>query len=192
MTDFLLELTAGLIGVFAGAAMALWTDRRARLHEERKEKQRELDDLANSRRLVISSVVKNTSEAKRLSGLIRDEVDPYLFQVTLESAVWEATREQFVRIASVDERVLLTRFFDHVRRISRLIEFHRQVSADIEIRNLELDSGDRQLLDDLRARLQEVANEIRIDGLVVVSDLGDAMHKRLLGIKNTTEEKTDS
>jgi hypothetical protein len=28
-----------------------------------------------------------------------------------------------------------------------------------------------------------VADEIRIDGLIVVSDLGDPMHKRLLGMR---------
>ncbi len=107
--------------------------------------------------------------------------------MTFESAVWEATRAEFVRIASVDERVLLTRFFDHVRRLSNLIDFFRRVRADLEIKPAALDAGDQKLLDDLRARLVEVANELRIDGLVIVTDLGDAMHKRLLGIKSTDE-----
>lgn len=190
--DFTVELVVGMIGVFAGAALALWADRRAREHQEVEKKAELEQDLANSRQLVISSVVKNTSEAKRLGQTLGDELDPYLFQVTLESAVWEATRAQFVRIATVDERVLLTRFFDHVRRLNRLIEFHRRVRADLEISTLALDSGDRQLLDDLRTRLQEVADEVRIDGLVIVSDLGGAMHKRLLGIKPDSEATPDT
>lgn len=185
--EFLVEAGAGLVGVFAGAALALWADRRARQHREEVEQERQQTHLQNSRKLVISSVVKNTSEAKRLVQALSGGDDPFLFQVTLESAVWEATRAQFVQIASVDERVLLTRFFDHVRRLNRLIEFHRQVAADLEIRESRPDAGDRRLLEDLQARLREVANDIRIDGLVIVTDLGDDLHKRLLGIKPTSE-----
>ena len=42
-------------------------------------------------------------------------------------------------------------------------------------------------MEDLEARLREVAGDIRIDGLVIVTDLGDDMHKRLLGIKIEAE-----
>ena len=185
MIEFLVELSAGLVGVFAGAALALWTDRRARTQRAAEEKARLEEELAGSRKLVLSSVVKNTSETKHLSRLLEGEDDPFLFRVTFESAVWEATRSDFVKIATVDERVLLTRFFDHVRRLSGLIDFHRNVTAELEITPGAPDAGDRELLKNLRARLAEVANEIRIDGLVIVTDLGDAMHKRLLGIKSS-------
>jgi hypothetical protein len=192
MIEFLIELSAGLVGVFAGAALALWTDRRARVHRANAEQARLGEELANSRKLVISSVVKNTSETKRLGSLLEGQEDPFLFRVTFESAVWEATRAQFVRIASVDERVLLTRFFDHVRRLSNLIDFHRRVCAELEISPAARDAGDQKLLDDLRTRLREVANDIRIDGLVIVTDLGDAMHKRLLGIQATDADQYNS
>jgi hypothetical protein len=191
LAEFLVELSAGLLGVFAGAALALWADRRTRERRAAEALKQEEQALASSRKLVISSVVKNTSETKRLSRLLEDEQDPYLFQVGFESAVWEATRAEFVRIATVDERVLLTRFFDHVRRLSSLINFHRQVRADIEIRRTALDDGDQRLLGDLRTRLREVANEIRLDGLVIVTDLGDPMHKRLLGIKESSGNPAD-
>jgi hypothetical protein len=192
MIAFLTELSAGLVGVFAGAALALWADRRARAHRTDAERALLKEELANSRKLVISSVVKNTSETKHLGRLLEGEEDPFLFRVTFESAVWEATRAQFVRIASVDEQVLLTRFFDHVRRLNSLIDFHRRVSADLEISPAAADAGDQKLVDDLRTRLREVANDIRIDGLVIVTDLGDAMHKRLLGIKATDETQYNS
>ena len=192
MIEFLVELSAGLVGVFAGAALALWADRRARAHLAIAEQARQEEELASSRKLVISSVVKNTSETKHLSRLLDGEEDPFLFRVTFESAVWEATRAQFVRIASVDERVLLTRFFDHVRRLSKLIDFHRRVCAELEISPAALDAGDRKLIEDLRSRLREVANDIRIDGLVIVTDLGDAMHQRLLGIKAADVAKYNS
>ena len=183
MIEFLIELSAGLVGVFAGAALALWADRRARGQRADAEQARLQEELANSRKLVISSVVKNTSETKRLGRLLEGEEDPFLFRVTFEIAVWEATRAQFVQIASVDERVLLTRFFDHVRRLNSLIDFHRRVRVELEISPAAKDAGDQKLVDDLRNRLRDVANDIRLDGLVIVTDLGDAMHKRLLGIK---------
>ena len=187
MIEFLVELSAGLVGVFAGAALALWTDRRARTHQAAVEQAKLEEELASTRRLVISSVVKNTSETKHLSRRLEGEEDLFLFRVTFESAVWEATRSQFVRIASVDERVLLTRFFDHVRRLNKLIDFHRRVSAELEISQSSPDAGDRKLLEDLRTRLLEVANDIRLDGLIIVTDFGDALHKRLLGIKPSEE-----
>jgi hypothetical protein len=180
--NFLVELTAGLVGVFAGAILALWADRQARARRAADAEAELQEHLAQSRKLVISSVVKNTSEAKRLSAALASNDDPYLFQVGFELAVWEATQAQFVQIASLDERVLLTRFFDQVRRLTKLIDFHRQVRAELEIRQIGLDTGDRALLDDLLSRLRSVADEIRIDGLVVVSDLGDPMHRRLLGM----------
>ena len=101
-------------------------------------------------------------------------------------------RAQFVRIASVDERVLLTRFFDHVRRLDALIDFHRKVNAELEISQSSPDAGDRKLLGDLEQRLLDVANEVRIDGLIIVTDHGDDMHRRLLGIKTTAEKAPDS
>ncbi|HUP51392.1 MAG TPA: hypothetical protein VM198_02865 [Longimicrobiales bacterium] len=180
--NFLVELTAGLVGVFAGAILALWADRQARARRAADAEAELQEHLAQSRKLVISSVVKNTSEAKRLRAALASNDDPYLFQVGFELAVWEATQAQFVQIASLDERVLLTRFFDQVRRLTKLIDFHRQVRAELEIRQIGLDAGDRALLDDLLSRLRAVADDIRIDGLVVVSDLGDPMHKRLLGM----------
>ena len=194
MIEFLIELSAGLVGVFAGAALALWADRRVRIHRANAEKEQLQKELANSRKLVNSSVVKNASETKHLSRLLESEEDPFLFRVTFESAVWEATRAQFVRIASVDERVLLTRFFDQVRRLTRLIEFHRRVRAELEISSVAPGTGDQKLLDDLRTRLREVANDIRFEGLVIVTDHGDAMHKRLMGIKanDVTQNNSDT
>jgi hypothetical protein len=72
------------------------------------------------------------------------------------------------------------------------IDFHRRVCAELEISPAARDAGDQKLLDDLRTRLREVANDIRIDGLVIVTDLGDAMHKRLLGIQATDADQSNS
>lgn len=188
VVGFVLDSAAGLVGVFAGVLLALWTERRRDERQSAKEKAALEQDLALSRRLVLSSVVKNTSEAKGLGGVLQTDADPYLFEVSFELAVWEATKIQFVRLASLDERVLFSRFFDQVARLMHLVDFHRQLRVQLEIRQSALDAGDRTLLAQSAQRLRVVADEVRIDGLVIVTDMGDTMHKRLLGIQEPSAD----
>jgi hypothetical protein len=112
--------------------------------------------------------------------------------MAFELAVWEATQIQFMRLALLDERVALSRFFDQVARLQRLIEFHRQLRVQLELRQSALDSGDRALLDQSARRLRVVSDEVRLDGLVVVTDLGEPLHKRLLGIHEVPEDAVPS
>jgi hypothetical protein len=188
VVGFVLDTAAGLVGVFAGVILALWTERRRDARQAAKERETSDRDLAQSRKLVLSSVVKNTSEAKRLGGVLESDKDPYLFEVSFELAVWEATKIQFVRMAALDERVLFSRFFDQVARLLHLVDFHRQLRVQLELRQSALDAGDRTLLDQSARRLRRVADDVRIDGLVVVSDLGEPMHKRLLGMHDVAAE----
>jgi hypothetical protein len=190
IVDFAVNTAAGLVGVFAGVVLALWTERKRDAKQGAREEASLQQDLAHSRRLVLSSVVKNTSESKRLGGVLDTDEDPYLFEVSFELAVWEATQTQFMRLASLDERVALSRFFDQVARLQGLIEFHRQLRVQLELRQSALDLGDRSLLDQSVKRLHVVADEVRIDGLVVVTDLGEPLHKRLLGIHDAPEDAT--
>lgn len=185
---FALETAAGLVGVFAGVILALWTERQREARQNAKEQATLEQDLVHSRRLVLSSVVKNTSEAKRLGSVLGSDEDPYLFQISFELAVWEATQIQFMRLASLDERVLFSRFFDQVGRLMRLMEFHRQLRVQLELRQSALDAGDRALLGQSTQRLRAVAEDVRIDGIVVVTDMGEPMHKRLLGMHEVPGE----
>ena len=183
LVDFLTNAGANIVGVFAGVILALWTERKRDLRQEAREQATLDQDLAHSRRLVLSSVVKNTSEAKRLGIVLGTDEDPYLFQVSFELAVWKATQTLFMRLASLDERVLLSRFFDQVGRLTHLMEFHRQLRVELELRQVGLDAGDRSLLTQSVERLRAVAEDVRIDGLVIVTDLGEPVHKRLLGMQ---------
>lgn len=182
LTQFAVEVTAGLIGVFTGVVLALWSERKRKAREDREDRERLKEELARSRSLVLSSVVKNTSEAKRLATLLDGDSDPYLFDASFELAVWEAVQSQFVQLAGLDERVLLTRFFDQVRRLMGLIDFHREIRARLELRQVAMDAGDEALLADVISRLRLVADEMRIDGIVIITDLGEPLHKRLLGM----------
>jgi hypothetical protein len=185
--SFLLETASGLIGVFAGVVLALWTERKREARQNAKERDALAEELVHSRKLVLSSVVKNTSQAKQLAAVLSSDVDPYLFEVSFELAVWEATQIQFMRLAAIDERVLLSRYFDQVGRLNRLMDFHRQLRVQLELRQIGLDSGDRSLLAQSAQRLHAVAEDVRIDGLVIVNDLGEPVHKRLLGIQQQSE-----
>lgn len=182
VTKFTLETAAGLVGVFTAVVLALWTERRRRARAEAEEQARLANELARSRTMVLTSVVKNTSEAKRLRNILDEDDDHYLFDVSFELAVWEATHAQFVNLAPLNERVLLSRFFDQVRRLVRLVEFHRQVRSQLEVRQVPLDSGDRALQRELVRGLLSAAEEVRLDGIILVTDLGETMHKRLLGL----------
>ena len=181
--SFLLETASGLVGVFAGVVLALWTERKREARQEARERAALDQDLAHSRRLVLSSVVRNTSEAKTLVKVMGTGEDSYLFQIAFELAVWKATQTQFMRLASVDERVLLSRFFDQVGRLIHLMDFHRQLRVELELRQVGLDAGDRSLLTQSAELLCAVAEDVRIDGLVIVTDLGEPVHKRLLGMQ---------
>jgi hypothetical protein len=67
LTGFATETLAGLIGVFAGVILALSTERRREERREAVDRAGQEETLAQARKLLLSSVVKNTSEAKRLS-----------------------------------------------------------------------------------------------------------------------------
>ena len=86
VADFLVNTAAGLVGVFAGVVLALWTERVREARQKRKEEGALEQDLVHSRRLVLSSVVKNTSEAKSLGTTLETSEDPYLFEISFELA----------------------------------------------------------------------------------------------------------
>lgn len=182
VANFAVETVAGLVGVFTGVVLALWMERRRLARAASEEEAQQQRDLAMARKLVVSSVVKNTSEAKRVRPAIESGKDPYLFGLVFETAVWEATRAQFVRIAPLDERVALARFFDQLRRLVRYVDFLRDVRAQLEVSGLDVDEGDRALLEGIHEQLCDAADDVRLDGVVVVTDLGDSMHRRLLGM----------
>jgi hypothetical protein len=186
--EFVVNTAAGLVGVFAGVVLALWTERKREERQGVAEQATRAEELVHTRRVILSSVVKNTSEAKRLGAALDNDTDPYLFQASFELAVWEATQSQFMRLAALDERVLLSRFFDQVARLMHLMEFTRTLRVQLELRTASMDAGDRALVTQSAARLREVSDEVRLDGLVVVTDLGESLHKRLLGIREAAAE----
>ena len=179
VTDFLVELAVNMVGVFVGVVLALWTDRRRQEFADAREVKRKSAEFADLREVVLSSVVKDTIEATRVKASLASKSDPFLLEIYLELAVWQAAQSQFVRHAPLDDRILLSRFFDQVRRLARLLDFYRDVRAEI---GHEQNEAARRTCENIAMHLAEVAEDVRLDGVVIVTDHGDATQKRFLGL----------
>ena len=177
--DFYVPVAVNMVGVFVGVLLALWTDRRRQEFADARDAKRTAADFADLREVVLSSVVKDTIEATRVKASLASKSDPFLLEIYLELAVWEAAQSQFVRHAPLDDRVLLSRFFDQVRRLARLLDFYRDVRAEI---GHEQNEAALRTCENIAMHLAEVAEDVRLDGVVIVTDHGDETQKRFLGL----------
>jgi hypothetical protein len=179
VTDFFVPLAVNMVGVFVGVLLALWTDRRRQEFADAREVRRVAAEFTDLREVVLSSVVKDTIEATRIKASLASKSDPFLLEIYLELAVWEAAQSQFVRHAPLDDRILLSRFFDQVRRLARLLDFYRDVRAEI---GHEENQAALRTCENIAMHLAEVAEDVRLDGVVIVTDHGDETQKRFLGL----------
>jgi hypothetical protein len=162
-----------------GVVLALWTDRRRQEFADAREVRRRSAEFADLREVVLSSVVKNTIEATRIRASLASMSDPFMLEIYLELAVWEAAQAQFVRHAPLDDRILLSRFFDQVRRLARLLDFYRDVLAEIGHEQIE---AALRTCENIAMHVAEIAEDVRLDGVVIVTDHGDETQKRFLGL----------
>lgn len=177
--DFLFPIVVNVIGVFVGVVLALWSNRRSQQFSDAREGKRHSEEYANLREVVISSVIKDALEAMRVKSTLTSNTDSFLLGIYFELAVWEAAQSQFVRFAPLDERILFSRFFDQVRRLARLIDFYRNISAN---RPPEQNVTLRDNANEIAKYLAEIAEDVRLDGVIIVSDHGDQTQKRILGL----------
>ncbi|HLE97822.1 MAG TPA: hypothetical protein VI997_10665 [Candidatus Thermoplasmatota archaeon] len=178
--DLITELVASILGVFAGVLLALVVDHAGERRQGRVRAAEEARHLHDARVAILGSVVRNVSEAKRLKRLTASSEDPFLLGVAMETAVWDATRHDFLgRAPTIDERVTFTRFFDDATRIQRLVEFHRKLVAGGESRDEEGRRARAQVVE----RLQTAADDLQLGGNVVVTDYGEQVHKDMLGLR---------
>jgi hypothetical protein len=184
LLDFLVQTLSGIVGVFVGVWLALITDRK---RQQREEAARELERTQHGRRArhtVLGSVAKNTAEAKRLRSRLDRRKPIELIHTELELAVWDAVQAQFMQSCySVDERVRFAQFFDGVRGLQRYFEFHRQLQLSIAV---AIDAQDPELAAvqlDADQRLRELSDDLRFNGVLLITDYGDPLHRKLVGLK---------
>ena len=184
LTEFVVNTVAGIVGVFVGVWLALITDRH---REERLELQQDKErarQFKRARHTVLGSVVKNTSEASRLRKRIDERQAVELIHTNLEVSVWSAVQSQFMDAChDIDERVRFAQFFDGVRGLQAYFEFHRNLQLSIAS---AVDNDDPELaliLNDADQRLRDLSDEQRLNGVLLITDFGEPVHKRLLGLK---------
>ena len=184
LTEFVVNTVAGIVGVFVGVWLALITDRH---REERLELQQDKErarQFKRARHTVLGSVVKNTCEASRLRKRIDERQAVELIHTNLEVSVWSAVQSQFMEAChDIDERVRFAQFFDGVRGLQAYFEFHRNLQLSIAS---AVDNDDPELaliLNDADQRLRDLSDEQRLNGVLLITDFGEPVHKRLLGLK---------
>lgn len=183
LVEFAVNTMAGIVGVFVGVWLALVTERR---RDARVKKQQDLErsrEFDRARHTVLGSVVKNTSEASRLRKRIDKRKPSELIHTNLELAVWDAARSQFMQACEdIDERVRFAQFFDGVRGLQAFFDFHRDLQLSIAGAADNDDPELAQILRDADQRLRDLSDDQRLSGVLLVTDFGGDVHKRLLGL----------
>lgn len=185
--DFSVQALAGIVGVFVGASFALLADRHKHLRDDRRREHETVQQFERALHSILSSVIKNTAEAKRIRTRANRHETRKPIHTLLESSVWDATQDHFMQVCrSVDERIIFAQFFDGVRRLRAFAEFHRDLqitfasatnSKDPELAAIELEADQH---------LMGLAEDLRLCGVILITDHGQPVHKRMLGMKPTT------
>ena len=185
LANFVVELLAGVIGVFLGVWLALVVDRRRQEHEKAQSEHERAQQFERARNTVLGSVVKNTGEAGRLRSRVDQRKPSELIHTELEVAVWDAVQSQFMLACrDVDERVRFAQFFDGVRNLQAFFEFHRNLQLSIAGAIDDADPELAEILRDADQRLRHLSDEQRLNGVLLITDFGESIHKQLLGLKS--------
>lgn len=184
VVDFVVQTLAGIVGVFVGVWLALITERRRQAQEEMKLEAERAQQFARARHTVLGSVTKNASEASRLRRRVDQRKPSELIHTGLELAVWDAVQNQFMQAChDIDERVRFAQFFDGVRNLQAFFDFHRDLQLSIagasDAEDPELDL----ILHSADQRLRDLADDLRLNGVLLITDFGEPVHKQLLGLK---------
>ena len=184
LVEFVVNTVAGIVGVFVGVWLALITERHRESREEKQRAEERSKQFARARHTVLGSVVKNTSEASRLRKRIDERKSFEIINTELEVAVWGAVQAEFMEAChDIDERVRFAQFFDGVRGLQAYFEFHRDLQLSIAGAFQDDDPELAVILRDADERLRDLSDEQRLNGVLLVTDFGEPVHKRLLGLK---------
>jgi len=186
--DFTVQTLSGIVGVFVGVWLALVFERRKRVQDAAEQEARVMDEFDRVFDSIVSSVIKNTAEAKRLLRLIGTPRCPQMLHADLETAVWYASQSQFTQLCrNVDERVIFSQFFDDVRRLQSFVDFRTNLHVSLLQQRRDMEEFDVQVLTgDVDKHLAALAEDLRFCGVLLVTDHGKPVHKRLMGISTET------
>src|SRR4249919_2174204 len=130
--SFIVQTLSGVVTVFIGIWLALIVERRRKTEDTVERDALQVAEYERVIDSILGSVVKNTAEAKRLLRLIGSTHCPRLLHADLETAVWYASPGHFTSLCrNVDQRVILSQFFDDVRRLSSFVDFRSELQAQM-------------------------------------------------------------
>ena len=182
--SFAIQTLSGIVAVFVGIWLALIVDRRRKTEDTRDHEARQLAEYERVVDSILGSVVKNTAEAKRIIRLLGGTHCPHLLHADLETAVWYASHGHFTTLChNVDQRVILSQFFDDVRRLAAFIDFRTDLQAKLTTTGRDLRHDEVSALTaEVDKHLAALAEDLRFTGVMVITDHGKSVHKRLMGI----------
>lgn len=187
LIEFAIDTLPEIVGVFVGVWLALITERRREARVETRREQERARQFERARHTILGSVVKNTGEAGRLRRRVDERKSSEIIHTNLEVAVWNAVQSQFMDAChDIDERVRFAQFFDGVRGLQAFFEFHRDLQLSIAGATDQDDPELAMILADADQRLRDLSDEQRLNGLLLITDFGEPVHKRLLGLKTAS------
>lgn len=192
MASFVVQTSSGVVAVFVGVVLALVVERRRREQDTQLHDAELMREFERATDTILGSVVKNTAEAKGILRMLANRKGPCLIHAGLESSVWYATQDQFIALCrSVDQRVMFALFFDNVRRLQSFMDFRCNLQVSTTTAKLDPDEpGLHSLLADVDNHMAELAEELRFCGVLLITDHGKPVHKRLMGIRTATDTAT--
>ena len=189
LTSFAVQTLSGVVAVFVGVWLALVVERRRRAEDAQTSDAASMGEFDRALDTILGSVVKNTAEAMRILRLLDDRQSqqkaPRLIHSGLESSVWYATQDKFIALCgNIDERIIFAQFFDEVRRVQAFVDFRSHLHVKTTTGKLDRADPELQaLVDDIDRHLVDLAENLRFCGVLLVTDHGKPVHRRLMGIQ---------
>lgn len=183
--SFIVQTLSGIVAVFVGIWLALIFERRRRAEDTAEREAAQQVDFERATDSILGSVVKNTAEARRILRLVGTPRCPQLLHADFETAVWYASHGHFTSLCrNVDQRVIFSQFFDDVRRLSAFVDFRTDLHVQITTQRLDIEEGDvAALAASVDKHLMDLAEDLRFCGVLLITDHGKPVHKRLMGIQ---------
>jgi len=183
--SFVVQTLSGIVAVFVGIWLALVVERRRKAEDTAERDAELMAEFGRAVDTILGSVVKNTAEAKRILRLLANPKCPRLIQAGLDTSVWYASHAQFTALCrNVDQRVMFAQFFDAVRRLQAFVDFRCQLEVSTTTARLPADDPELKALEEAVDRqLAALAEDLRFSGVLLVTDHGKPVHRRLMGIR---------
>ena len=188
--SFIVQTLSGIVAVFVGIWLALIVERRRRAEDTAEREAQQQVEFDRALDTILGSVVKNTAEARRILRLLASTRCPRLLHSDFETAVWYASHGHFTSLCrNVDQRVIFSQFFDDVRRLAAFVDFRTDLHVSLTTQRVCLAEDEvATLTADVDKHLAALAEDLRFCGVLLITDHGKPVHKRLMGIQ--TEEAT--